>query len=808
MSVLTRKNRTLVSVACLALTLAACGGAQSRKAKHLEKGQSFLEAGNFEKARVEFRNALQIEPTDGEARYENGVVAEKMGNLREAAQFYQSGLESNPDFLPARTRLARIFVFAGAPERALETIKPGLDKHPDDAGLLTIRAAARTQLKDADGALKDAERAVRLAPDSDESVALLAGIYKSQNQAANAQRLLQETIKRNPLTIELRLVLAQLDASLGQQAEAEALLLEIVRLRPKDKAHRLRLAQFYARANQIDEAERVLRDTIKLIPDDRSLKTELVEFLAARRSHGVADHELEVLIAAAPKDYDLKFLQARFYEQDKEFDKAEAAYRQVISDAKLEAPGLSARNRLASLRVQSQDIPGAKRLIAEVLAKSPRDNDALIMRGNIALMEQDPRSAIADLRSVLRDQPNAVGVMRTLARAHLANDEPALAEETLRRGVEGNNRDPGLRLDFAQLLAQFGKTEQAKPLIDELAQEQPGNVPVLDTQFKIAIAAKDIASAQAAADALVAAQPKSSIGYFYQGEIAETGRRLNEALRCYSTAVDLQPEIAEPLEGLTRVLVALKRTPEAISRLDDLIARFPKSALAANIKGSVFLSTQHAADAAPAFKTAIDRAPTWWVPYRNLAAAEAQDHQDDAAVVTLQSGIAKASAPDELELQLALYYERTGKTDAAMQVYETALRRNPAADIASNNLAMLLVTYKKDPVDLERAKQLSARFASSSNPNYLDTYGWVLYKRGEAAAAVTALQTASAKASNSPIPLYHLGMAEALAGQSEAARDSLTRSLKFGKNFPGMDEAKATLDRLAKASANTVPAKT
>jgi predicted Zn-dependent protease len=192
-------------------------------------------------------------------------------------------------------------------------------------------------------------------------------------------------------------------------------------------------------------------------------------------------------------------------------------YKQVIEDAKLEAPGLSARNRLASLRVQSNDIAGAEKLLAEVLAKSPRDDDALIMRGSLALTQKDPRTAIADLRSVLRDQPNAVGVMRSLSRAHLANGEPALAEETMRRAVEANPQDSSASLDFAQLLTQLGKAEQAKPVIDELVKQQPNNVAALDTQFKIAIATKDLVAARASADALVAAQPKSGLGYFYQG---------------------------------------------------------------------------------------------------------------------------------------------------------------------------------------------------------------------------------------------------------------------------------------------------
>jgi len=807
MSAFALMSRTWFPVICLALAVSGCGGAQSRKAKHIEKGQAFLAAENYEKARVEFRNALQIAPVDSDARYQNGVVAEKMGNLREAGQYFLGAIDSNPDNIPARVSLGRIYVFAGAPAKALETIKPALEKHPDEPALLTIRAAANIQQKNVDEALRDAERAVQLAPTSEDAVSVLAGIYKSQNQTEKAQALLKESIARNPSTVELRLVLAQIDSGLGQGSEAEALLLDLVRLKPKDKAHRLRLAQFYARSDHVDDAEHVLRDAIKAIPAERELKTALVELLAERRSRTAAEQELDSLIATSPKDYDLRFVQAQFYEQGKETSKAEAIYQQVIADAKLDAPGLTARNRLASLRVQAKDNPGAQKLIAEVLDKSPRDDDALVMRGNLALSQQDPRSAIADLRSVLRDQPNSVGVMRSLARAHLANGEPALAEETMRRAVEANPQDAGARLDFAQLLAQVGKPEQAKPVIDELVKQQPANAVALDTQFKIALATKDFVTAKAAADALIAAQPKSALGYFYQGRVAEVDNRPGDALHFYSTAFDMQPEIADSLEALTRVLVQLKRTPEALKRLDDIIARYPESPLAASLKGDVLLSTQQTAGAEAAFKTAIERAPKWWVPYRNLASAQALDHRDDAAVATLQLGISSAAAPDELELQLALYYEKTGKYDAAVKVYESALLRNPKADVACNNLAMLLVTYKKAPADLERAKDLSARFANSSNANFLDTYGWVLYKRGEATAAVAALQTALSK-TDSPVSLYHLGMAEALAGKPEAARDSLTRSLQSGKSFPGMDEAKATLDKLAKdAPSNTLPTK-
>jgi len=802
MSVRAMMSRLLLSVALLS-ALAGCGGADARKARHLEKGHAFLAANNFDKARVEFRNALQIAPNDSEARYENGVVDEKLGNPREAAQFYQGAIDVNADNVPARVALGRLYLFGGAPERALETIKPAFAKHPDDPGLLTVRAAAKTQLKDPDAALADAERAVQLAPTNEDAVAVLAGIYKSRNDTEKARILLESAVKQIPNSTELRLVLAQLYAGMGQEPKVEALLIDLVRLNPKDKAHRLRLAQFYARLNHPDEAERVLREGIKALPDDRALKGSLIEFLATRRSREAAAKELDLMIASNPKDYDLRLAQAQFYEQGKDYSRAEGTYLEIIRAAGLDSAGINARDRLAALKIQNGDVPAAEKLLAEVLAKSPRDNDALILRGNLSLTQKDPKSAIADLRSVLRDQPNAVGVMRTLARAHLANGEPALAEETMRRALEANPKDAGARLDLAQLLADLGKPEQAKPVIDDLVKQQPDNMTALETQFKIAAATGDKSEAQAAADAMVATHPKLALGYLDQGAVAEAEQRLDAALRLYSDALELSPEATEPLEAQARVLVKMKRTPEALKRLDAVAAQFPKVPVALNLKGEILLSGQQTADAEIAFKAAIERQPRWWVPYRGLAVAQAVSKDTEGAIATLRGAIAAVQQPQPLQTELAGLFERLGKPQDAMQIYEEELRKDPQADIAANNLAMLLINHMKDPQSLDRAKALSARFASSTNAAFLDTYGWVLYKRGESAAAVVALQTAVSKTPDSPISLYHLGMAQASAGQDVAARDSLMRSLKSGKTFSGMDEAKATLDRLATVATST-----
>jgi predicted Zn-dependent protease len=120
---------------------------------------------------------------------------------------------------------------------------------------------------------------------------------------------------------------------------------------------------------------------------------------------------------------------------------------------------------------------------------------------------------------------------------------------------------------------------------------------------------------------------------------------------------------------------------------------------------------------------------------------------------------------------------------------------------------MLLVTYGKDAASIDRAKALVARFADSTNPSYLDTYGWVLYKHGDAAASVPVLQRVATQVPDAPVVLYHLGMAQSQSGNTAQALDNLTRAVNSGAKFSGLGEARETLDKLSKP-ASTANSKT
>ena len=81
------KNRKFVAAVLLfVFMLAGCGGAEERKAKYLERGKAYFEEENYDKARVEFKNVLQIDPKSAGPYF-------YLGKIEEAKSIYEGLLE-------------------------------------------------------------------------------------------------------------------------------------------------------------------------------------------------------------------------------------------------------------------------------------------------------------------------------------------------------------------------------------------------------------------------------------------------------------------------------------------------------------------------------------------------------------------------------------------------------------------------------------------------------------------------------------------------------------------------------------------
>lgn len=782
------------------LMLTGCGGAETRKGEHMQRGQEYFAAQNWEKARVEFRNALQVSPDDGETRFMNARVLEKLNNIPEAARMYQSTIDVAPEHVGARAALGRMYVFAGNADKALELVSPALEKHPDDPDLLTVRAAARIQQKNRDGAFEDAEKAHKLAPANENAAAVLASIYQQKGDAKAAIDVIKGTLEKSPDSVDLRQVLASLYGGVGEDALAEEELKHVIRMKPTEMRHRVNLALSYVRTKKLDEAEATLQDAVKALPDSADAKLVYIDFLTTQRSPERGMQALQEFIAREPKNYPLQFGLAELQMRGSHPDEAIATYNKVIAADKDGVQGLQARLRIAAIQVAARRFDDASKLVAEVLKKNPSDNDALILRGNIELEQKDPTSAIADLRAVLRDQPRSVGLMRTLARAYTANGDKALAEDTLRSAAEIAPSDIPVKLDLAQILRESGRAEASVTILEDAVKAAPENAAARESLVRSYLAAGDMEAGRRAADDLKLAAPKSAVGPYLAGLIAHAQRRLDDAQKDFEQALALQSSL-DTLTAYARLDIERGRGAAAIARVQAVANKEPNNALVRNLLGELYVATKDPTKAQDAFAQATKDAPKWWIPYRNLALTKVGAKDLPGAAAIYQSGIQATQYQPALVSDLATLMERQNRPDDAIKLYEELYKRQPHLDLAANNLAMLLVTYKKDQASLDRARDLSASFATSQVVAYLDTHGWVRFKRGEFMQAVPVLERAAQESPDSKLIRFHLGMAQYRAGQREQAISNLEKALDGDAKFSGADEARSVLTSLKGGSA-------
>ena len=114
--------------------LAACGGPEAKKAKFLERGKEYSAKGDFVRAGLEFKNAIQIDPKFAEAYHQLGLSQLSRADVRGAYGSLSKATELDPKLLPAQNRFGRLLLMVGQPAKAMEKAELVLEERPGRRG--------------------------------------------------------------------------------------------------------------------------------------------------------------------------------------------------------------------------------------------------------------------------------------------------------------------------------------------------------------------------------------------------------------------------------------------------------------------------------------------------------------------------------------------------------------------------------------------------------------------------------------------------------------------------------------------------
>jgi tetratricopeptide (TPR) repeat protein len=569
----------------------------------------------------------------------------------------------------------------------------------------------------------------------------------------------------------------------------------------------LQLASYLRKSHDLDGAQTVLEEaekashTWKDATKVDQARLALVDFIATERSRAQGEKLLRGFIAQQPDNYELRFGLGSLLVRNGATQEGISVFQEVIDRDHQGVHGLSARDRIAAIRFQQGQFQQARTLVDEVLKNNPRDDDALILRGNLALGSNDATGAIGDFRAVLRDRPQSPVLQRSLAKAYLMKGQSGLAEEALRAALQQAPADTGARLDLADQLAAGGRLDQALTTLNDGVKAAPRSLALHVALIRAYLKKQDGAAARAAAEDLKATAPESPLGPYFLGLVALQMGKLDESATQLEKALAMKPGDLEILQALVRVDVTAGKPERSLVRARNALAGAPKDPALVNFVGELLLRSKDAGGAATEFNQAEALAPRWWVPHRNLANVKRFMGDWDGSLDEYRSALKLAPLELALVSEAAAVLEYRGHPDEAIDAYQALYKGNQAVrTVAANNLAMLLATYRTDQASLDQARDLTNSFAASDNDSFLDTVGWVRFKRGEFQSALPLLEKASGHSPASKVIRYHLAMTELRLGLKDRAKSNLETVLSGPGEFAGAADAKTALAALAPRS--------
>jgi tetratricopeptide (TPR) repeat protein len=787
----------LTALVSVSLPLMGCDSPEQKLARHIRRGVELVEDGELKKARIEFKNAAKLKPTEAEPYYRIGMIDEREGDLRNAFGNYLAAERQNPNFYPAVLKIAQYYLAAEQYDEARKRIDSALANEPNNAEAHAIAAALLLREKKLDEAEKEALTSLEKDPKSVSGCSALTGVYSAKNELDKAVAAVNNGIAHNPENLALLLLRVMLYENAKDMPKVAESYKPIFKLKPEEVQFRKDLAGLYVKAGKMDEAEQSLREGVKELPANWGLKHQLVLFLNQYRGLEAAEAEAKALMQADPSRDEPYFWLADLYGASNATDKAVTLLNQIVERGEYSPAALNARTLLARISIKKGEQDSAQKLVATVLEKQPDNRAALLMRSTMTFQNGDYQSAVSDLRNIIRNSPKDVAALQLLGETYMMQGHSDLAIDTMKKLAEIDPMNWAARVRLAQMVQMGGDTKQAMDLISVITKAAPDYAIGWEAAARIAIEAKQWLPAQEAIRRLEQIEGQHLTAVFLEGLLLEQTGKASEALPKYGAVID--PDPSTPLAGyalgqLIGVYQRLGKLDEAAKYLEGLRGDVPAVAV---LLGKCYAALGKPAEAATAFDKVVAGEAPLVDAYLGRAELYMKEHKPEPALDVLKKAMRLIPGDFRAALVAAGILGETGKHADAIAIYEDILRRNPSVDVAANNLAEIIADYQAgDAVALEKARKIAERFGGSSNPMLLDTLGWVYFKQGNLSMAQTIMERAISQAQGRELPAqihYHYGAVLMKAGALDKAKEQLKRAVANGASYPGVEDAKKLL---------------
>jgi tetratricopeptide (TPR) repeat protein len=482
------------------------------------------------------------------------------------------------------------------------------------------------------------------------------------------------------------------------------------------------------------------------------------------------------------------FVEGMALEENGETDRALEAYRKVLNVD----PGQSQlASRVAGLLIEQEDFPQAIDVLKDAIKANPKDADPYQQLAYIyAKYLKKTAQAIDYANRAISLNPGDIEGYQRLVEIEVAAGQEKKALEVLDRATKIRTDDANFWMRLGKLYVAILFKSDSQPKPDELrrtneifkkAAEHAGDDPAI---------LKDVADYYAASQQLKEAIPLYLHVLELQPDDSNAREKLatgfiltnqrGKAVEMLKQIIKEHPEKYQSYDLLAQVLDDEARSLQRAKRVDEAKAIF--ATVAANYEQSLLINPNHVgtylrlaelllgplkdADRAVGLLTEARRrflgAPE--IVYY-LAIAQSEAKQTQQAVATFEEALHEAQLDQDSDIANAKFYFNYGATAEQAGLYQKAadlLRKSIALDPANSAEACNYLGYMwaDHNMNLDEAETMikQALEMEPNNTSYLDSLGWVEFRKGRFDEALSNLLRAAKTADHDdPVIFEHIG---------------------------------------------------
>ena len=756
--------RQLTSISLLGifitLILSSCDefSPDSKKAKHLQQGQTYFDKQQYREALLEFKNVVQLDPKDAATHYRLALTYLKLGgttNLQDAFAELRHTVEMDKTNRDAQLKLGELYLLGKEPTKAREQADIVLVSAPQNIEGLILKGRSLINENHYAEGIAEIKKGIEIDPKNMPTYIELARAYVFAKDTASAEATLKQALTIDPRSIEILLAFGDFHVTTGKPDQAEIMYKHALDIASESEEIYLRLASFYQRFGKWAEVEAALQKLAALKPQDEKPHIHLGDLFTELGQR----------------------------------DKALASYQRATTVS----PGsVLARDKLISHYLDIGKTREAEAKVKDILEKNNKDIMGRLFDARIRLAKNNADEAISLLQGVVKDESQFALAHHFLGVAFMQKGQTVQARGAFTEAVKLNPNLSEARTALAEIHLAEGSADLALEQAQAAIQLNPRNVQAAIISGDAYLRKGDFTRIKQVFEAVGQTLPKEAVGPYRLGLVARAEKNDAKALAYFEDALTRKPTAIDALAQIAMIKIAQGKTNEARERVSKQLEAFPNDPQLYNLLGQLWMKAEDPGQAETAFKKALELDNSLLSAYINLGLVYHIAGKTDQAAKEFEAVLAKDPKVIQPHMMLGIIHDGRKEYGNAQTHYEAILKLDPRFGPAANNLAWILVEHGGN-IDLALSHAQMAREQQPNDSSIADTLGWIYYKKNANLLAMSLLKEAVETVPNEPVFHFHYGMAQQKNGDQAGAKKSFQAALKLSQTFNGSEEARKTL---------------